>query len=150
MLCISRSKHEDSKSSVFTQHEYSKALRRLIGEEFAFAQEFVRVDVENPNEFYDWLSTVRPAGRQEDHPNKSFSEFGLLCDDTTTLPPSISSSYSTFAIEIKPKLGISLNELKSNVKLMFGEDMDFVEKCLKEKCKFCLIQYLKVVFGAPK
>lgn len=108
-----------------------------MGEEFVDVPKYVRVDVKGKKNFVNFLTTHRPLDRQAAHGNSFPIRCGLLSPDATILDDD--SSAPSYSIEIKPKQGWHIRDLRPNVLERIG-----IENCDVRKCRFCAMQYLKV------
>lgn len=99
----------------------------------------VEINVNGIENFINFLAANRPLERQQIHGNSFQIDYGLLNNDAAFLQNDIAAC--SYSIELKPKQGWHLNELPFEIKQLLGYD-----KAISDKCRFCAMQYLKVIF----
>lgn len=107
----------------------------------------VRIEVGNIQAFNEWLHSQRPPNRIESLEKRDEFDFthGLLYHDAcyfhSNLPISVHSEMSNIlAVEIKPKQGWNICTLPEWLLDRFG-----IHRDLRNKCRFCAMQFSKVV-----
>lgn len=107
----------------------------------------VRIEFHNADAFNCWLHNLRPLHRINQYSEDSFDfEYGLLYRDACSLKMNLESmkllqsmDYDVFAVEIKPKQGWNICLLSESMLNLFG-----IDESMRDKCRFCAMQYLKV------
>lgn len=142
-ICRSTTKECYQSERIFYVYKYIDRVSTLFGRNISSSRPLlVRIEFSNVDAFDIWLHNHRPLHRIEAK-NDDF-DYGLLYHDACSLSLENTTNLQAYddvlAIEIKPKQGWDICTLPDFVLQIFE-----INHCLRDKCRFCAMQHLKVV-----
>lgn len=145
-ICRSTAEEECWRNErIFYVYKYIDRVSTLFGPNTSSRPILVRIEFCNVNAFDVWLKLCRPMHRIELQGDGFDFDFGLLYHDACSLNLNLESTATAWtdvlAVEIKPKQGWNICTLPEWLLDLFEINHD-----VRNKCRFCAMQHLKVVF----
>lgn len=148
-ICRKTAKECWQNERIFYVYKYIDRVSTLFGPNISSSPILVRIEFCNVDAFDIWLHNHRPLHRIQTTTMKRDDfdfDYGLLYHDACSLNLNLESvtmlgfSNDVLAVEIKPKQGWDICSLPEWLLELFEISHD-----VRNKCRFCAMQHLKVV-----